>query len=117
MYDDHCAGKKHIKREKEAKVYSCDICGVFCITADEQKEHFESPLHEESVRVQEYLASQQEFGDDEEGDGEYLNDDELSDIKLTGKSKDLYKMCELCHVRTNSRSMWEAVSDLLLKNR
>lgn len=118
MYEDHCAGKKHKKREREAKIYDCDICGIYCITADEQREHFETSLHKESVQVREYLASQQNKVDNDANgaaaDAEILGLQELNDIKMSvGITKGLYKICSLCKVHTNSKQMWDTVRHFL----
>lgn len=42
VYEDHIAGKKHIKKAKDAKQYSCELCHTQMFTAEEQKVHFDS---------------------------------------------------------------------------
>lgn len=110
MYSDHCMGKKHKKREREAKIYDCAMCGIFCITAHEQRLHFESALHRESIEVREYLASQkmeQDARRKAEG-SQILDQKDLNDLKLDKNSNKVFKVCELCNVSTNSKQMWDS---------
>lgn len=115
MYDDHCAGKKHKRKEKDAKIYNCEACGIFCITAAEQKEHFLTQLHEESMKVREYLEGQQSADSGCEGGeqtGNVLTQHELKEITGSSRSRNHYQTCALCNVQTNSKNSWEGVSSL-----
>lgn len=111
-YDDHIKGKKHLKKERDSRVYSCEICSIYCVTAEEQKEHFNSELHAESVKVQEYLISQAEEKKKAKkltqlaiDQATAISSGELEEIKNQKADSSSWWTCEICMVRTNSEDM------------
>lgn len=45
VYEVHIQGKKHLKKEADAKKYSCDLCCTQMFTMEDQKAHNESKLN------------------------------------------------------------------------
>lgn len=110
-YNDHIKGKKHQKKEREARTYSCEVCSIFCVTADEQREHFETEMHAESVKVQEYLMSQAEEKKKQKNQlvasEAGLTNSELEDIRNSQGDEYKWWSCDICCVKSNSEDMYQ----------
>lgn len=82
------------------------------MTAKEQREHFKTEQHAESVKVQEYLGSQAEEKKKPKAAGEVKPDNgaistaelnEIINLKVDESGK--WWLCDICTVKTNSEEM------------
>ncbi|XP_063709802.1 uncharacterized protein LOC134838242 [Culicoides brevitarsis] len=110
VYEVHIRGKKHLRREADAKKYSCELCCTQLFTMEEQQAHNETEQHQESVKVAEFFQKQrnedpdvQKYKSKVAKQSGIMTQAEIDALKVV-PNEHKYR-CDLCNVNCNSPQM------------